>query len=62
MNDLLRYLIIITLAYYFLKILMYIVMWQMSYKIQERALASKKKEMERRKARERIWKDIDDDK
>lgn len=37
-------------------------MWQMSYKIQERALASKKKEMERRKARERIWKDIDDDK
>lgn len=62
MNDLLRYLIIITLAYYFLKILMYVVMWQVTYKVQERALATKKKAMERRKARERIWKDIGDDK
>lgn len=55
MNDLLKYLIIVTLAYYLVKGLIYLLLWQMTYKVQEKALAEKKKQKERRKVEKEIW-------
>lgn len=62
MDDLLKYLIIVTLAYYLIKGLLYLLMWQMTFKVQEKALAAKKKEKERRQVENEIWKSgFDDD-
>ena len=61
MNDLLKYLIIVTLAYYLVKGLLYLLLWQMTYKVQEKALAEKKKQKERRQIEKEIWKNEDDD-
>ncbi|MGS0765802.1 hypothetical protein [Syntrophomonas curvata] len=61
MDDLLKYLIIITLAYYLVKGLLYLLMWQMTFKVQEKALAAKKKEKERRQAENEIWTSKTDD-
>ncbi|MGI5920576.1 MAG: hypothetical protein ACOX6I_02465 [Syntrophomonadaceae bacterium] len=48
MSDMLRTLIIITLVYYLVKGLIYLAMWQMTYKVQERALEEKRKKAEKR--------------
>jgi uncharacterized membrane protein len=61
MDDLLKYLIIITLAYYLVKGLLYLLMWQMTFKVQEKALAAKKKEKKRRQAEKEIWTSKDDE-
>lgn len=53
----LKTLIIVTLIYYLLKGLIYLVLWQTTYKVQERALAAKAKAKEKKKAEEEIWKD-----
>lgn len=61
MNDLLKYLIIVTLAYYLIKGLLYLLMWQMTYKVQEKALAEKRKQKERRRIQKEIWENPHDD-
>ena len=61
MNDLLKYLIIVTLAYYLVKGLLYLMLWQMTYKVQEKALAEKKKQKERRKVEKEIWQNKHED-
>lgn len=61
MNDLLKYLIIVTLAYYLIKGLLYLLLWQMTYKVQEKALAEKNKRKERRQIQKELWKNEDDD-
>lgn len=61
MNDLLKYLIIVTLAYYLIKGLLYLLLWQMTFKVQEKSLAAKKKEKERRQVEKEIWKNEHDD-
>jgi len=48
-------LIIITLVYYLIKGLIYLVLWQATYKIQERALAEKKKRKKKKDLEESIW-------
>jgi len=60
-NELLKYLIIITLAYYLIKILIYILLWQTTYKVQERALAAKNKKKKEREKEKEIWTAGDDD-
>ena len=60
MNDLLKYLIIVTLAYYLIKGLLYLLLWQMTYKVQEKGLAEKKKQKERRQIEKEIWNNEDD--
>jgi hypothetical protein len=47
----LRSLIIITLIYYLLKGLIYLAMWQATYKVQERAFEQKRKREEKRLAK-----------
>ena len=59
MNDLLKYLIIVTLAYYLIKGLLYLLMWQMTFKVQKKALAEKKKQKERRQIEKEIWNEDD---
>lgn len=61
MNDLLKYLIIVTLAYYLVKGLLYLLLWQMTYKVQEKALAEKKKQKERRRIEKEIWENDNND-
>ncbi len=61
MNDLLKYLIIVTLAYYLVKGLLYLMLWQMTYKVQEKSLVEKKKQKERRKIEKEIWKNKNED-
>lgn len=61
MNDLLKYLIIVTLAYYLVKGLLYLMLWQMTYKVQEKGLAEKKKQKERRQVEKEIWNNEDND-
>jgi|GEM_PF-2512449 fucose permease len=61
MNDLLKYLIIVTLAYYLVKGLLYLMLWQMTYKVQEKSLAEKKKQKERRKVEKEIWQNKHED-
>ena len=60
MNDLLKYLIIVTLAYYLIKGLLYLLLWQMTFKVQEKALAEKKKQKEQRQIEKEIWNNEDD--
>ena len=62
MNSMLKYLIMITLMYYFLKGLIYLLLWQTTKKVQERALAAKAKERADREAQRRIWEDDENDK
>lgn len=61
MNDLLKYLIIVTLAYYLVKGLLYLLLWQMTYKVQEKALAEKKKQKKRKHIEKEIWGNKHDD-
>lgn len=61
MNSMLKYLIIITLMYYFLKGLIYLLLWQTTKKVEERARAAKAKEKADREMQRRIWVDEDDE-
>ncbi len=49
MNDMLKYLIIITLCYYLVKGLIYLILWQATKKVEEKAREFKKKEQKQRK-------------
>jgi hypothetical protein len=55
MESMAKTLIIITLVYYLIKGLIYLVLWQATYKIQERALAEKKKRKKKKDLEESIW-------
>jgi len=55
MESIAKTLIIITLVYYLIKGLIYVVLWQATYKIQERALAEKKKRQRKKDLEESIW-------
>lgn len=48
MENMLKTLIIITLIYYLVKGLLYLAMWQMTYKVQERQLEEKEKKKAKR--------------
>lgn len=61
MNSMLKYLIIITLMYYFLKGLIYLLLWQTTKKVEERARAAKAKEKAEREMKRRIWVDEEDE-
>ncbi len=51
----LKSLIIVTLIYYLFKGLIYLILWQTSFKVQERALAAKEERIRKRKAKEELW-------
>lgn len=55
MESIAKTLIIITLVYYLIKGLIYLVLWQATYKIQERALAEKQKRKKKKDLEESIW-------
>ncbi len=61
MNSMLKYLIIITLMYYFLIGLIYLLLWHTTKRVQEHALAKKAKEREKREMHRRIWSDDEDE-
>jgi len=54
-NELLKYLIIVTLCYYLLKGLIYLLLWQTTKRVQQNALAAKQREKEKRKKEKEIW-------
>ncbi|NLW91865.1 MAG: hypothetical protein GXY34_09725 [Syntrophomonadaceae bacterium] len=60
-NELLKYLIIVTLCYYLLKGLIYLLLWQTTKKVQENALAAKQRERDRKKIENEIWEPSSDD-
>ncbi|MGE5391082.1 MAG: hypothetical protein ACM3PE_08475 [Deltaproteobacteria bacterium] len=60
-NELLKYLIIVTLCYYLLKGLIYLLLWQTTKRVQDSALAAKQREKEKRKIEEQIWNPDTDD-
>lgn len=51
----LKSLIIVTLIYYLFKGLIYLILWQATYKVQERSLAAKAKEKAKRDAQIELW-------
>jgi len=58
-NELLKYLIIVTLVYYLLKGLIYLLLWQTTKRVEQRALEAKRKEKEKRDTANQIWEDED---
>ncbi|HAA09434.1 MAG: hypothetical protein ACOX6F_02740 [Syntrophomonadaceae bacterium] len=62
MESIAKTLIIITLVYYLIKGLIYLVLWQATYKIQERALAEKQKRRKKKDLEESIWSPNEEDK
>lgn len=61
MDDMLKTLIIIVLIYYLLKGLIYLILWQATYKIQEKALAAKAKKKELKEKEKELWKNKHDE-
>lgn len=55
MESIAKTLIIITLVYYLIKGLIYLMLWQTTYKIQEHALAKKKERQQKKALEEEIW-------
>jgi len=55
-NSLLKTLIVVILAYYLIKGLIYLLLWQTTYKVQQKMLETKKKTKEEnlRKRKERL--------
>lgn len=52
-NPLLKTLIVVSLAYYLIKGLIYLLLWQTTFKLQQNALEAKKKKREKKmKAKE----------
>lgn len=64
MNPLLKTLIIVTLIYYLVKGLIYLMLWQTTVKLEQRGLERKRKEKEKRKKakelEEELWQDTHD--
>jgi len=60
-NELMKYLIIVTLCYYLLKGLIYLLLWQTTKRVQENALAAKRREKEKKKKEKEIWEPETDD-
>lgn len=61
MENMLKYLIIITLAYYLVKGLIYLMLWQMTYRVEKRSKETKEKAKKERMIRLGIWQDGDDE-
>jgi hypothetical protein len=57
MNRMVKYLIIITLCYFFLKGLFYFFLWLTTHKIEERARERKHEEKEKQGSIWRVWED-----
>ncbi|HZJ84785.1 MAG TPA: hypothetical protein VFD02_04425 [Syntrophomonadaceae bacterium] len=55
MENMLKTLIIVTLIFYLLKGLIYLILWQMTYKVQEKALAAKAKAKKEKKVEKETW-------
>jgi len=51
----LKTLIVVTLVYYLVKGLIYLLLWQATYKVQENALAAKNKRKKKKEQDESIW-------
>jgi Tfp pilus assembly protein PilO len=60
-NKLLKYLIIITLAYYLIKGLIYILLWQTTKRVEEHAREAKEREKKKLMQEKGIWEDEDDE-
>lgn len=58
--SLAKYLIIITLAYYLVKGLIYLLLWQTTYKIEERAREMKKQKQKKKQEEDEIWEENED--
>ena len=54
MESMLKTLIVVTLVYYLVKGLIYLLLWQATYKVQENALAAKNKRKNKRDAEKSI--------
>ncbi len=61
MENMLKTLIIITLMYYLIKGLIFLILWQMTYKIQEKALAAKAKAKKEREIIRKTWNEDNDE-
>jgi uncharacterized PurR-regulated membrane protein YhhQ (DUF165 family) len=55
MESMLKTLIVVTLVYYLVKGLIYLLLWQATYKVQENALAAKNKRKKKKEQEESIW-------
>jgi uncharacterized membrane protein len=55
MENMLKTLIIITLCYYLLKGLIYLMLWQTTVKLEERARAEKNKKKAEKEMEEELW-------
>jgi uncharacterized PurR-regulated membrane protein YhhQ (DUF165 family) len=55
MESMLKTLIVVTLVYYLVKGLIYLLLWQATYKVQENALAAKNKRKKKKEQDESIW-------
>ena len=55
-----KYLIIVTLCYYLVKGLIYLILWHATFKVEERAKELKNKKMKEKQAKEDIWHTEDD--
>ena len=61
MNDMVKYLIIITLCYYLVKGLIYLILWQATKKVEEKARESKQRAKPKKFKRGRDGWYIDDE-
>ncbi|MGR6837381.1 hypothetical protein [Syntrophomonas erecta] len=55
MDNMLKTLIIITLIYYLIKGLIYLMFWQTTVRIEEKAKEKKRREKEKEKLADEIW-------
>jgi cytoskeletal protein RodZ len=55
MESMLKTLIVVTLVYYLIKGLIYLLLWQATYKVQENALAAKNKRKKKKDVEESVW-------
>lgn len=60
MENMLKTLIIITLIYYLLKGLIYLMLWQTTVKLEEKARAEKNKKKAEKEFEEELWKSNND--
>lgn len=58
MNPILKTLIIVTLVYYLVKGLIYLVLWQTTKKLEEKGLETKRKAKEKRMREKQLEKEI----
>lgn len=60
MNPLLKTLIIVTLIYYLVKGLIYLMLWQATKKMEQRGKEAKQRKKEQRMKQRGTWQDQDD--